>query len=131
MIRGGSPLRSMCAGLASGSSPCVPAEVAHNRRPRESRRRRSPPRLHTPSPASVQVSRCGRGQSSPGAWLRRGVAAARGQITRAGPQNWPVLGVLLRRLDGTCRDPYRIAAVKRLARLGRRKRLGRGRSRTP
>jgi hypothetical protein len=39
------------------------------------------------------------GQRTPGAQLRRAVAAARGQVTRAGLQDWPVLGSLLRRLD--------------------------------
>ena len=36
---------------------------------------------------------------TPGALVRRGVAAARGRVMRAGLQDWPVLGTLVRRLD--------------------------------
>jgi hypothetical protein len=39
------------------------------------------------------------GARTPGAMVRRGVAAARGRVMRAGLQDWPVLGPLLRRLD--------------------------------
>ena len=39
------------------------------------------------------------GRRTPGALLRRTVGAVRGRVMRAGAQDWPVLGVLLRRLD--------------------------------
>ncbi len=39
------------------------------------------------------------GARSPGAVLPRAMAAARGRVMRAGAQDWPVLGPLLRRLD--------------------------------
>lgn len=34
-----------------------------------------------------------------GAWVRRVVGSARGQVMRAGAQDWPVIGALFRRLD--------------------------------
>ena len=40
------------------------------------------------------------GARTPGGLLRRGVAAARGRVMHAGMQYWPVIGPLLRRLDG-------------------------------
>jgi hypothetical protein len=39
------------------------------------------------------------GRRSPGALLRRWVGVARERIMRAGIQDWPVVGPLLRRLD--------------------------------
>jgi hypothetical protein len=39
------------------------------------------------------------GARTPGALVRRGIAAARGRVMRAGSQDWPVLGALLRQLD--------------------------------
>jgi hypothetical protein len=39
------------------------------------------------------------GRRTPGAALRRAVAAARGRVMRAGVQDWPAVGSLLRRLD--------------------------------
>ena len=36
---------------------------------------------------------------TPAAVVRRGLDAARGRVIRAGAQDWPVLGPLLRRLD--------------------------------
>jgi hypothetical protein len=39
------------------------------------------------------------GLRTPGARLRRTVASVRARVARAGLQNWPVLGPLLRRLD--------------------------------
>ena len=40
------------------------------------------------------------GVRTPGGVLRRGIGAARGAVMRAGLQDWPVVGPLLRRLDG-------------------------------
>jgi len=39
------------------------------------------------------------GTRTPGAVMRRAMAAARGRVMRAGLQEWPVLGPLLRRVD--------------------------------
>ena len=39
------------------------------------------------------------GRRTPGATARRAVAAVRGRVMRAGAQDWPVIGSLLRRLD--------------------------------
>ncbi|WP_457254599.1 hypothetical protein [Pedococcus sp. P5_B7] len=39
------------------------------------------------------------GRRNPGSVLRRAVAAVRRRVMRAGAQDWPVLGSLLRRLD--------------------------------
>lgn len=39
------------------------------------------------------------GTRTPGAVMRRAMDAARGRVMRAGLQDWPVLGHLLRRLD--------------------------------
>lgn len=39
------------------------------------------------------------GRRTPGAAVRRTVAAVRGRVMRAGAQDWPVVGPLLRRLD--------------------------------
>ncbi|TPG17281.1 hypothetical protein [Pedococcus bigeumensis] len=39
------------------------------------------------------------GTRTPGSSVRRGIAAARPRVIRAGLQDWPVLGALLRRLD--------------------------------
>lgn len=44
-------------------------------------------------------SRTETGRRTPGAVLRRAVAAVRGRVMRAGAQDWPVVGALLRRLD--------------------------------
>ena len=38
-------------------------------------------------------------RTTPSAVVRRGIAGARGRVMRAGAQDWPVLGPLLRRLD--------------------------------
>ena len=40
-----------------------------------------------------------RGEHSAGAWMRRGIQAARSAVVRAGAPDWPVVGPLLRRLD--------------------------------
>ncbi|GAB3069460.1 hypothetical protein GCM10027080_08530 [Pedococcus soli] len=50
--------------------------------------------LHRRARASAEV-----GRRTPGAILRRTVAAAREGVTRAGAQDWPVVGARLRRLD--------------------------------
>ena len=39
------------------------------------------------------------GRRTPGVMARRAVAVVRGRVMRAGAQDWPVLGQLLRRLD--------------------------------
>ncbi|WP_427384503.1 hypothetical protein [Janibacter sp. G56] len=39
------------------------------------------------------------GRRTPGAAARRAVSAVRGRVMRAGVQDWPVVGFLLRRLD--------------------------------
>jgi hypothetical protein len=39
------------------------------------------------------------GSRTPAAWTRRGVNTIRGRVMRAGIQDWPVVGPLLRRLD--------------------------------
>lgn len=39
------------------------------------------------------------GRRTPGAWVDRGAAWARGRVMRAGIHDWPVVGSLLRRLD--------------------------------
>jgi hypothetical protein len=39
------------------------------------------------------------GGRMPSAVMRRGLDAARGQVMRAGAQDWPVIGRILRRLD--------------------------------
>ncbi|MEO6411853.1 MAG: hypothetical protein ABIO48_04635 [Pedococcus sp.] len=51
--------------------------------------------LHRRARASLDT-----GRRAPGALVRRAVGAIRGRVMRAGVHDWPVLGSLLRRLDG-------------------------------
>lgn len=44
-------------------------------------------------------ARADAGRGAPGVRVRRGVAVVRGRVMRAGAQDWPVVGSLLRRLD--------------------------------
>lgn len=50
--------------------------------------------LHRRSRAAAST-----GRSTPGALARRGVGTARRWVMRAGVQDWPLVGPLLRRLD--------------------------------